>query len=356
MKNKKINFERMRLGMNIFCAMIFSLYIGFDYNKNGSLSVRSIILLIILFYNVLRYKILEGCISIIKRKIKQIIIPIFYFVVVVLAIYIPYKVHYVFFSENMIDEELFFSLWGDFITFAGALGLGFFLYYKDLKMKEKERNNKARLLYETMRNIEIVFLNIDSLLDRKEKLKTINSWELLYYEISDLVEYDEHDLSIVIGIFFKTVERINNCIERNEMECAKIILNNFLEKENYSTLQYNYIEAIGVILSISLGTKQTKPWKYRQKLEISFYADRYFNAVNAWIYNYMLSSGLDRCDISIIEEMLVDKLRKLPDISKWIVVQSDIRKIVEMIHMISLEMNKKSKVLNYYWHEYSINR
>ena len=273
-----------------------------------------------------------------------------------IVFFVPFGIHYLMFKDNQIDENTWISFYGSFIAFAGELGLGLFLYFRDVWRVKEERIKKARFLYDYMMEVSHVFLRFDSFLKRGERIRAFESWRVYYFEISHLIEYDERDFKCELDRVFKCVDRINNAIDQNDTALARAVYDDFIQFEQYRSGSYNYMEITQILLDISIGLKQPKPWLYLCENEIDDYADAFFDIVNMWIYNYMIRNDINTCDLADIELLITDWLLEQDDIRKWIEHPFEKRKVSRMVFAISLKIRTESKLLDFCWGAYSLRK
>ena len=274
--------------------------------------------------------------------------------VIIITLVIPVGVHIIFYQGQVIEESTFLTAFATYLTFVGAFSLGYFLYKREKIRRYEELKKKARLLYETMLYIGLNLKNIDSYIERGETYQMMESWHSDYLDIEHLVKYEETALHSELRFFFSRIDAINKAIKTGDKDRAKRLYLSFEQKEQFSSSEYNYMEAKEILLDISLDIPQRKPWKIKEREQIDKYADRFFDVVNLWVYNYLIKQGLTSCDADVVEYNLVEWLLSNPELRAWVEHPFDNRKITAVISKISLSMNEKSKFLNYYWGTFSL--
>lgn len=277
-------------------------------------------------------------------------------VVIVITLLIPVGIHFKFYCNEPINQDTFMTAYATYLTFVGAFSLGYFLYKREENRHYEELKKKARLLYDNMQYIQINLKNIDYFIESGETYPINTTWKSDYLDIKHLVKYEETALDYEIKYFFNRMEAINKAIEAGNKERAKRLYMDFEEKEKYSISEYNYMEAEGVLLDIALDMPQRKPWKVKEQKTIDKYAEQFFDVVDMWVYNYLIRNNLTSVDNSIVEYSLVEWMLTNPEIKDWVEHEYDKRKVNTVVHKISLEMNSKSKKLNYYWGCYSLKK
>ena len=276
------------------------------------------------------------------------------FWVVLITLAIPIGVHFKFFSDKPFTQETLLSAYTEYLSFLGAFALGYYLYKREEIRNFEALKKKARMIYESMQYITINFENIDFFIERGETYPIPENWRSDYLDIKHLVKYEESALGSELQYFYGRVDSINKAIVAGNKERAQKLYLTFVQKEQYSSSEYNYMNAAEVLLLISLDMPQHKTWKKAEKEQIKKYADAFFDVVNLRVYNYLIKNHLSSCDLDVIEYELVDWLLQNPELNAWVKHPYDKRKISEVVFLIALSMNKKSPNLNYCWREFSI--
>lgn len=274
--------------------------------------------------------------------------------IVFITLIIPIVVHFQFYRKEKIEESLFLTTYTTYLTFVGAICLGYFLYRKDERDKEKKLRKKARLLYENIFLISLNLLNIDEYIRWKIVYDILPSWRSDYADIKHLVTYNEPDLYFELEYFFSNIEKINKAIISGEDEAAKKLCSKLKKRESYTSTDYNYNDVEDVLYCIASDEPQKKPWKMREDKNIKKYRKQFFYIVSTWIYNYLLQNKISFCKRQDIEYELADWLATNPILYKWIDDIYGKRKITALISEISLRLSKESEYLDYYWDEYSL--
>lgn len=266
---------------------------------------------------------------------------------------IPIVIHFWGYDGESIDQDTLLSIYTEYLSFVGAFALGYFLYRREVIKNEEILKKKARMIYEAMQYIELNFNNIDVYIEQGETYPIPENWRSDYLDIKRLVKYEESALGSELQYFFGRVNSINKAIAAGNKERAKRLYLSFVQKEQYSSTEYNYMNAAEVMLLISLDMPQHKTWKKTEKTQIKKYANDFFTVVNLWVYNYLIKNHLSSCDLDILEYELVDWLLQNPELKAWVKHPYDKRKISAVVSEIALSMNKESPNLNYYWREFS---
>lgn len=278
------------------------------------------------------------------------------FWVILITLAIPIGAHFKFFSDKPFAQETLLSAYTEYLSFLGAFALGYYLYKREEIRNFEALKKKARMIYESMQYITINFENIDFFIERGEIYPIPENWRSDYLDIKHLVKYEESALGSELQYFYGRVDSINKAIVAGNKERAQKLYLTFVQKEQYSTSEYNYMNAAEVMLLISLDMPQHKIWKKTEKEQIKKYADAFFDVVNLRVYNYLIKNHLSSCDLDDIEYELVDWLLQNPELNAWVKHPYDKRKISAVVFLIALSMNKKSPNLNYYWREFSFKR
>ena len=267
---------------------------------------------------------------------------------------IPIAIHLWGYGGEAIDQDTLLSVYTEYLSFVGAFALGYFLYRREVIKNEEVLKKKARMIYESMQYIQINFENIDFFIERGETYPIPENWRSDYLDIKHLVKHEESALGSELQYFYGRVDSINKAIAAGNKERAKSLYLNFIQKEQYSSTEYNYMNAAEVMLLISLDMPQHKTWKKTEKEQIKKYADAFFDVVNLRVYNYLIKNHLSSCDLDVIEYELVDWLLQNPDLKAWVKHPYEKRKITAVVFNVALAMNEKSPNLNYCWREFSL--
>lgn len=278
--------------------------------------------------------------------------PIILTIVITLAI--PIGIHFLLYDGQPIGQDALITAYATYLTFVGAFSLGYYLYKREEIRRYEALKKKARLLYDTMFDIQITFRNIEAFIERGEAYPIVDNWRSDYLDIKHLVTYKETALDNELKYFFTTIESINKAIQAGDKGRAQKIYSRFEHKEKYASSEYNYMDAEEVLLFISLDMPQQKPWKDAEKEQIEKYAEQFFSVVNLWIFNYLKKHNLSSCDADLIEYDLAEWLLTNPELRAWVKHPYENRKIMAVIFNIALAMNKKSENLNYVWGEFSL--
>ena len=273
--------------------------------------------------------------------------------VILTTLAIPIGIHFKFYSDKPFTQEMFLSAYTEYLSFLGAFALGYYLYKREEMRSFEALKKKARMIYESMLYIQMNFENIDFFIERGETYSIPDNWKSDYLDIKHLVKYEESALSSELHYFFGRVVSINKAIEAGDKERAKRLYSNFIQKEQYSSTEYNYMNAAEVLLFISLDMPQNKTWKNEEKEQITKYANAFFDVVNSRLYNHLIKNHLTSCDLDDVEYELVDWLLQNPELKAWVKHPYDKRKVSAVLCEIALSINKRSPNLNYYWREFS---
>jgi hypothetical protein len=278
--------------------------------------------------------------------------PIFWVVAITLAI--PVVVHFWWFSDDPLSQDVVLSAYTEYLSFIGAFALGYFLYKREEIKNHEELKKKARILYESMEYIQVNLLNLDVYIERGETYPILENWKSIFLDIKHLIHYEVSALGSELQYFFDRIAEINKAIVAGDKKRAKKLYLSFEEKEKYSSSAYNAMDAARVLLFVSLDLEQQENWKETEKDRIEKYAEDFFDVVNWRVYNYLFKNHLSSCAADLIECELVDWLLQHPELNAWVTNPYEKRKITAVIFKIALAMNKKSPNLNYYWGEYSL--
>ena len=273
---------------------------------------------------------------------------------IAITLAIPIIIHFLVYRTESIEQDTFISAYTEYLSFVGAFALGYFLYKREEIKNHEVLKKKARLIYESMLHIQINLKNIEAFIERGETYSIAENWRSDYLDIKHLVTFDESALSNELHYFFNSVEMINKAIVAGDKERAKKIYLNFEHKEQYSSSEYNYMDATEVLLSISLDIPQRKTWKETEQAQIEEYAEHFFDVVNLRVYNYLIKNHLSSCGADLVEYDLVEWLLTNPDLHAWVRHPYEKRKVTAVVFKIALSMNTKSPNLNYCWGEYML--
>ena len=261
---------------------------------------------------------------------------------------LPFLGHKVlFFNDSTIKEADLLSFYGAYLSFVGALSLGFFLYKREEKISCGEGIREAAFLEEGMEEISKKFMNIEYYAKNGITLPMIPQWEMYYNSLAKHIGYQGAALYMELVHFFETISKLNSAIETRSVEEVRIIYEAFLQYEYYNCGAYNYIEAKGALNAISNGKFELKTWIDDELDIIRELEEKYYDVVEWWIYNYMAIHQIDECKLVIIEKELVDELLKNLEIERWIKCECEKRRIVFVVENISYDMSVKSSILNY---------
>lgn len=293
---------------------------------------------------------------IIKEKVKGIMT---FVLIVVIAFIIPVVVHFVFFNSNSINETDILSFYGSYITFLGTFGLGYIVYRRDKIIRLEEKLNKAKLLHSCLDSIIDQMNILDNNPKRIKKIEYDLQWKKYYFEISTLGFKNELYLRTKLESIFSRVDSINYDLEQGKNEEAQKKYKNFIRWEQYWPTKFNFIEARSMLYHIAYLWNSIKldiPWdeeeEYKQNIEK--YGEQFFAVIENWIWNYMLKHNIDCLKIDTIIFNLVDWLMTNRELKGLVKTPYDKRIISAIVTSAKFKMNKKSKLLNYYWDEFTL--
>ncbi|MGN1156662.1 MAG: hypothetical protein ACI4TK_10825 [Agathobacter sp.] len=115
--------------------------------------------------------------------------PIILTIVITLAI--PIGIHFLLYDGQAIGQDALITAYATYLTFVGAFSLGYYLYKREEIRRYEALKKKARLLYDTMFDIQIRFRNIEAFIERGETYPIVGNWRSDYLDIKHLVTYKE---------------------------------------------------------------------------------------------------------------------------------------------------------------------
>lgn len=355
MKNDKEKLSTV-LVILLFLAYSFAtiLEIFIIDEKHLLLHIRKIIFLALALYALKSFaSLLKALWPFVREFLRKWSVVI---LTIVITVAIPVVFHFACYREQSITQETLLSAYTQYLSFVGAFALGYFLYKREEVRNDKALKKKARIIYESMFYIWTNLSSIDYFIEREETYPVDENWRSDYLDIKHLVKHDETALSNELQYFFHSVGEINKAIITGDKARAKNIYLKFELKEKYSDVEYNYMDAGEVLMSIFLDIPQQKSWKEKEKKQIEIYAEKFFDIVELWIYNHMIKNNLQSCEAEDIEYDLVEWLLQHPELKSWVGHAYEKRKITAVITRISLYLSKKSCRLDYAWRTYCLRK
>lgn len=266
------------------------------------------------------------------------------------TIIIPFLGHKVlFFDESTLKESDILSFYGTYLTFVGALSLGYFLYKREVRKSCGKGLKEAAFLEEGIDEISKKLMNIDYYVKNGIVLPMIPQWEMYYNILVQHIPIGVHSAELYMELvhFFENISKINSMITIKSVEEVSKIYEEFLQYEYYNCGAYNYVEAKCALNAISNGNFGLKTWIDDERDTIREFKEKYYEIVELWIYDYMIKHKLDECKLISFEKELVDEFLKILEIKRWIPCECEKRRIVYIVELISCDMETKSSILSY---------
>lgn len=263
---------------------------------------------------------------------------------------IPFLGHKIlFFEKSTLKEADILSFYGTYLTFVGALSLGYFLYKREINKSCGKGLSEAAFLEEGIAEISKKLMNVDYYVKNGITLPTLPQWEMYYNSLVQHIPIGYHgtELYTELAHFFENVSKLNSAITNKSAKEASKIYEEFLHYEYYNCGAYNYVEAKCALNAISNGKYSLKTWIDDERNTICEFEEKYYETVELWIYDYMIKHNLDECKLIFFEKELVDALLTISEINKWIPCECEKRRIVFVVECISCDMATKSSILNY---------
>lgn len=351
MKKNKKNLFFKRYGIEIFVVVtIVALLADIETNPENmfagfwthiklydKISIVAMLILLVAIGHLLR--------DILKKWFEEYALLVLIMQFTVLLPTLGHKV--LFFNDSTLTEADILSFYGTYLTFIGALSLGYVLYKKETKKICGEGGIEAAYLEKGMEEILKKFAHIDYYIENGIVIPTIPQWDMYYNSVAKHIECQKLGLYIELAHFFDTVSKINYAIEAGAKEEASKIYEDFLQYEYYNCGAYNYVEAKSTLKAISNGKLWLKDWIDDESDKICEFQEKYYEVIEQWIFNYMMTHGVGICELTSIERELVDDLLKILEIKRWIPCECEKRRIVYVVENISYDMETKSSILNY---------
>lgn len=354
---KKINIKRNILFILCFeCFLILALY--FVDRKSMFRSIKYINIILLVIYAFIEIK--SFFFMFIRYMWKKIYGIIVFISVSFISIFIAYMFYKNYGSEEILTKGEILSFYGDYLSFLGAFGLGYFIYKKDANSRIEEKKNKVKLLSSCISDVEIQMLKIARYNTKTDIIHYDDKWREYYCEYEVLMKEHDIDLKHKLDYFFNIVDSMNEKIMKNDLDDAKQVYENYIIHEVYSPGKYTMLDAKVLIDNIAYYKfNSIKPtlWESQPgvKSKIDKYSIDYFYVVENFIYNYLLNSGKEFVDKRPIDILVVDWLLKNEKLVKDIDSQFDEKKIVyKIVFNIALQLDKKSTRVTYCWGEYSL--
>ena len=270
--------------------------------------------------------------------------------IIELTAIIPFLGHKVlFFEESILKEADILSFYGTYLTFVGALSLGYFLYKREINKSCGKGLREASFLEEGIDEISKKLMNVDYYVKNGIELPVLPQWEMYYNSLAHHIPIGYHgaELYTELAHFFENVSKLNSVITNKSAKEASKIYEEFLQYEYYNCGAYNYVEAQCALNAISNGNFSLKTWIDDELDTICEFEKKYYEIVELWIYDYMIKHKLDECKLITFEKELIGTLLTICEINKWIPCECEKRRIVYVVEQISCNMATKSSVLNY---------
>lgn len=302
-------------------------------------TIVAILILLVVIVHILR--------DILRKWLEEYAVLV---LIIELTAIIPFLGHKVlFFHESTLKEPDILSFYGTYLTFVGALSLGYFLYKRDINKSCGKGLREAAFLEEGIDEISKKLMNIDYYVKNGIALPAIPQWEMYYNSLAQHIPigYRGAELYTELAHFFENVTKLNSVITNKSVKEASKIYEEFLQYEYYNCGAYNYVEAKCALNAISNGNFSLKTWIDDEWDTICEFEEKYYKIVELWIYDYMIKHKLDKCELISFEKELIDTLLAIWEINKWIPCECEKRRIVYVVEMISCNIETKSSILNY---------
>ena len=264
---------------------------------------------------------------------------------------------------------------GDYISFVGAFCLGYFLYLKDLERDRKEKRIQIRLLLDSLEianrslmRIRHAVSTIPEVEDVDKKLegkfRTIQydqRWRLNYYAYESLMG-PNHELKDSIEKFWGMVEYVNNNLQAGKVLNAAEICGEYIKETSIFAIQgYDFLE-ISLILS-SAGNEfwipTRKGFLYQKETikQIENLKEKYYSVIENYIYNYMVKASLTSLENNeeiqrSTVEWLCENSEEIKEYIKFDMTRK--RAVSRAVFECSVQFEKSSSRLSYYWGTYSL--
>jgi|LSQX01.1.fsa_nt_gb hypothetical protein len=277
------------------------------------------------------------------------------------SLLLAYLIYDHFSKSTPITQGEALTFYGEYIAFLGTFSLGYFIYKKDENQRIEEKKNKCKMLLYCIDKADIDMMRIARHNFKQDKIIYDSNWREYYLEFESLTKRKHSEAKYTLNSFFDTVDLMNLNLIKGDYAKAKIVFENHVSDDCYSTRKYNLLESKMLIQDATYINETSirmnlKPWdeKSEVKKAINEYTEKFFGIVENYIYNYMMQNNKTVLDCKEIDKQLVDWLSSnlyIKNIAKW---PNDKRIVAKIIFNISLQLDKKSKRLSYCWAEYTL--
>lgn len=135
-----------------------------------------------------------------------------------------------------------------FLTFVGTFMIGFYIHKKEKDSEKNIRKNKCLRLSNTIATTYISMMTLGNVKSQKHMIIYDREWYTYMTEYIELSHTHKiFDMYEALSTFFDCVDCINNELERNKVEEAIKIRDNYKDKQFYLPIRYNVIDIVNDI-------------------------------------------------------------------------------------------------------------
>lgn len=269
-----------------------------------------------------------------------------------------------------IEKSDILSFWGDYLSFAGAFCLGYFLYLQDKNRTTKEKRIRVKNLLDDIERtyndwmIMTVFSPsiFSSPQEKSEERPDIfhrieynRNWRDDYYEYES-IKGENADLKKTIENFFRSIDRVNIKVSQNDISSVAEAYQRYMNTNIYYCCEgYSYLDAIRMLSSVAKESNNEVFQAFFQresiKRDVSQFNEKLFPVVEEYIYNRIIeNAGNPLDDVVQVQRDAVDWIcehkEKFQQYTKEDVEKK--RVISRVVYLCSNRLHAESNKVDYY--------
>ncbi len=344
------------LFLEILCGILILIIIGKPISFLSTMEI-------LLFANIVNLLLLKG------KEIKDRIIAYLPIIIVPsIALLISYILISRWSTETLRKSEVL-AFWGQFLTFFGSFGLGYFIFANENKKRKEKQIEEIEHLADLAFKADIDMYNLRKMtngVDKNERLKgfiapisTEKQWDT-YYRSYERTYGHDNDLKTAVSMYFSRIDTINNLIVAGKYIEASKSAQDYIDKDFYNTMRFNPGEVSLILSGGALGLPKSRSWlENKENIElIQFICDYYSDVIETYIYSYLIKNNLKTCNSTKLDKLITDQLIDTsPFLKEKIVFPTNKRIVTKAISICSQERfsrGSKTPRVELVWTDYQL--
>lgn len=284
-----------------------------------------------------------------------------------------------------IEKSDILSFWGDYLSFAGAFCLGYFIYLQDKNRILEEKRVRVRCLLDTIEKSSDEWFHMafytglepddddDVVMAEQQKYfrdflhKIVYNpdWRRDYYEYES-IKGEDSKLQETIEVYFRIIDRINVDFETNNISAIAEVYDKYMKfNMSYRSDGYSIFDAIDMISIVAKkdGTEQYQPLFQQENIknEIAYYGELLFPIIEGYICRKISEdNGRSVMDTFEFQKNMVDWIcENVDETQKYVEDKPEMKRVISRVVSNDLcRLRGESKKIDYKkdgsWYVYTL--